>query len=268
MIPAIDTSAIPIDLDRYPLDRPSGDEYAHLVARCRAELDAEGTTSLPGFVPPTVAAEIADRLAPRLGTEAFRHVRRHNIWFDPAVDVPPEHPALAEVETASSTLCGDQLAGTPVDAVYRFPALAAFLAATTGRTRLHVMADRLAGLNVMGYGAGDGLNWHFDRSEFTTTLLLQQPDGGGVFEYRRGLRDDDGDDLDGIAHLVRGSDPDVRTHHAEPGTLTIFRGTHTAHRVTPVEGDRLRIIAVLSYYDRPDVAMSPEERLGFYGRAS
>jgi len=38
--------------------------------------------------------------------------------------------------------------------------------------------------------------------------------------------------------------------------------------VTPVRGDKERIIAVFSYYERPGVNFSAEERLGFYGRPS
>ena len=36
--------------------------------------------------------------------------------------------------------------------------------------------------------------------------------------------------------------------------------------MTPIEGERARIIAVFSYYETPDVAFSDKERLGFYGR--
>ena len=53
-----------------------------------------------------------------------------------------------------------------------------------------------------------------------------------------------------------------------PGTLNVFRGKHTAHRVTPVEGDRPRMIAVFSYFDRPGVRFTAEEQRGFYGRAA
>lgn len=51
-----------------------------------------------------------------------------------------------------------------------------------------------------------------------------------------------------------------------PGTLNIFQGVNTPHRVTPVEGDRNRMIAVFSYVDRPGVRFTNEGRLGFYGR--
>ena len=47
----------------------------------------------------------------------------------------------------------------------------------------------------------------------------------------------------------------------------MFKGSNTAHRVTPAVGDKQRIIAVLSYYERPGVQFSREERVRFYGRA-
>ena len=48
----------------------------------------------------------------------------------------------------------------------------------------------------------------------------------------------------------------------------VFRGKNTAHRVIPVQGDRERIIAVFSYYERPDVTFTEADRIGFYGRAA
>ncbi|TIW22899.1 MAG: 2OG-Fe(II) oxygenase, partial [Mesorhizobium sp.] len=43
---------------------------------------------------------------------------------------------------------------------------------------------------------------------------------------------------------------------------------NTAHRVNTVEGNRERMIAVFSYYERPGVLFTDEERIGFYGRAA
>ena len=118
----------------------------------------------------------------------------------------------------------------------------------------------------MAYGAGERLNWHFDRAEFTITILLQAPLSGGEFRYRSGLRSDSDPNYEGVARLLTGHDERVQTLPLAPGTLNVFKGKNTAHRVTPVEGDRARIIAVFSYYERPDVAFSDRERLGFYGR--
>ena len=143
-----------------------------------------------------------------------------------------------------------------------------FLAATMGKTRLHVMQDPLARTNVMAYRAGEALNWHFDRSEFTTTLLLQASERGGDLEYRTDLRSDDNPNYDGVARLLEGRDPEAKILRMKPGTLNVFRGKNTAHRVTTVEGNRERMIAVFSYYEKPGVMFSDEERIGFYGRAA
>jgi len=256
-----------LDLDRYPLDRP-GPARAALVARAREDLAREGMFTLPGFLRPEAAAEAAAALLPRFETEAFTHARRHNIYFRKEVPgLPPGHPALAEVETVNRTLCGDRIGGALI-ALYEWQPFAAFLAETMGKPVLHTMDDPLARVNAMAYGAGQALNWHFDRSEFTTTLLLQAPEAGGIFEYRSDLRSDDDPNHEGVARLLRGEDPELRRLVLGEGALNVFRGRNTAHRVTPVEGGRARIIAVFSYYDRPGVRFTEEERIGFYGRAA
>ena len=136
------------------------------------------------------------------------------------------------------------------------------------RPVLYPMADKLAGLNVMSYQEGQLLNWHFDRSEFTTTMLLQAPLQGGEFLYRTDLRSDDDPNYDGVARLLRGQDPDMRSLTLRPGTLNVFRGKNTPHKVSPVAGSKARIIAVFSFFDRSGVEFSDQERIGFYGRAA
>jgi hypothetical protein len=54
----------------------------------------------------------------------------------------------------------------------------------------------------------------------------------------------------------------------DAGTLNVFRGVNTAHRVTPVERKIPRINAVLTYFDVPGRKFSAEEHLGFYGRST
>jgi hypothetical protein len=70
-----------------------------------------------------------------------------------------------------------------------------------------------------------------------------------------------------VARLLLGADPEARILELSPGTLNVFRGRNTAHRVTAIKGKRDRIIAVLSYFERPGVNFTAEERIGFYGRA-
>ena len=51
------------------------------------------------------------------------------------------------------------------------------------------------------------------------------------------------------------------------GTLNVFRGKNTAHKVGTVRGTKERLIAVFSYFDRPGVVFTKEDQLGFYGRS-
>lgn len=259
-----------LDLDHYPLDRLESGEAQALVARCRSDLHARGMFNLPGLVRPEVLQSTVAELEPLFATQAFVHARKHNIYFKKDIPgLPPDHPALREVTTSNRTVCADQMpADAAVLTIYQWAPLAAFLARVMDKPCLYTMADPLARVNVMSYGAGETLNWHFDRSEFTTTLLLQAPESGGAFEYRTDLRTDTDPNYDGVAKLLAGEDPLARIEPLTAGTLNVFRGKNTAHRVTTVEGSRPRIIAVFSYYERPGVMFSTEERVGFYGRAA
>lgn len=258
-----------LDLDRYPLDREGSPEWQRLVDASIAALEADGMFNLEGFLRPGVAEKAVGEIQPVMAARSHVHKRMHNIYFKPDLpELAPDHPALRKVETISHTVCADQIPGSTVLAIYEYEPLLRFLATAMGKSRLHVMQDPLARTNVMAYRAGEALNWHFDRSEFTTTLLLQAPERGGDFEYRTDLRSDDNPNYDGVAKLLEGRDPEAKILRLKPGTLNVFRGKNTAHRVTTVQGERERMIAVFSYYERPGVMFSPEERVGFYGRAA
>lgn len=258
-----------IDLDRYPLDRLETAEGQALIARCQAELDAHGMFNLDNLVLPETVTQAVSEVAPLLAGASFYHRRAHNIYFEPKIPgLAPDHPALRLCETINHTVCADQIPNSVVLRLYEWPPFAAFLGAVMQKPSLYTMADPLARVNVMEYRDGEALNWHFDRSEFTTTLLLQAPKAGGDFEYRSDLRSDDDPNYDGVAALLEGRDGRVERLHLAPGTLNVFKGKNTAHRVTPVEGASARIITVFSFYDRPGVLFSDEERVGFYGRAA
>ncbi|MGX5846357.1 HalD/BesD family halogenase [Mesorhizobium sp. PL10] len=258
-----------LDLDRYPLDREGSPEWQRLVDTSVAALEADGMFNLEGFLRSGVAEKAVQQIQPVMAARSHVHKRMHNIYFKPDLpELAPDHPALRKVETISHTVCADQIPGSTVLAIYEYEPLLRFLAAAMGKSRLHVMQDPLARTNVMAYRAGEALNWHFDRSEFTTTLLLQAPEQGGEFEYRTDLRSDDNPNYDGVAKLLEGRDPEAKILRLKPGTLNVFRGKNTAHRVTTVQGERERMIAVFSYYEKPGVVFSDEERVGFYGRAA
>lgn len=258
-----------LDLDRYPLDRPGSRGWETLVQRCRADLVHDGMYNLEGLVRPVALERAVAELRPVIDTLSFTHRRRHNIYFRKEIPgLAADHPALAMTETVNHTVCADQILQAVPLWIYEWSPFITFLAATMDKDALYPMRDALARVNVMAYRDGEALNWHFDRSEFTTTLLLQAPDEGGDFVYRTDLRNDSDPNYDGVARLLRGEDPEVKSLKLSAGTLNVFRGKNTAHKVSTVRGSRERIIAVFSYFDRPGVVFSREDQIGFYGRTA
>jgi hypothetical protein len=257
-----------LDLDRYPLHKPGTAAWDTLVARCRADLAREGMYNLDGFVRVEALDRALAEVRPVLETLSFTQRRLHNIYFMKNIPgLPDDHPALKVAETVNHTVCADQVTQSLPLWVYEWSPFITFVAASMEKEALFPMRDDLARVNVMAYRDGEALGWHFDRSEFTTTLLLQAPEEGGDFVYRTDLRRDDDPNYDGVGRLLAGVDPDVKTLRPKAGTLNVFRGKNTVHMVSTVRGTRERIIAVFSYFDRPGVVFSREEQIGFYGRA-
>jgi hypothetical protein len=257
-----------LDLERYPLDRPDSPAFRALVASCRRDMAVNGMFNLDGLVRPAGIERAVQEIQPRSDRMAYTHERQHNVYFEDSVaGLPPDHGALRRFDTIHHTLCDDQLTGTVVHEIYEWLPLPAFLARVLNKPQLFLMSDPLARVNVLKYKPGETLNWHFDRSLFTTTLLIQASDEGGEFEYRSNLRSDADPNFDGVAKLLQGSDPDIRINPLAAGTLNVFAGKNTLHRVSLVRGHRDRLVAVYSYYEQPNVMFDDNERIGFYGRA-
>jgi hypothetical protein len=258
-----------LDLDSYPIDQPGSVPYLTLVKRCQNDLIDKGMFNLDALLLPHACQNAVNEIDPVMQSASFTHRREHNIYFLKNIpELDPGHPALRKVETINHTVCADQIPDSIVVKVYEYEPLIRFIADTMQKPQLFTMPDPLARVNVIAYRDGEALNWHFDRSEFTTTLLLQNPEAGGLFEYRNDLRSDSNPNYDGVARLLNNEDSKRQSTQARAGTLTVFRGENTAHRVTPIEGNKERIVTVYSYYEQPDRFFSNEELLGFFGRTS
>ena len=257
-----------LNLTDYPLNLPGSEQWHALVEKCQTDLDEDGMFNLEGFVKPEALTRAVVELKPIIDTLAFVHKRRHNIYFKKEIPgLSLDHPALAMTETINHTVCYDQIPNSIPAWIYEWPPFIVFLAAVMKKDALFPMRDPLARLNVMAYRDGEQLNWHFDRSEFTTTLLLQAPEQGGDFIYRSDLRSEDNPNYEGVAKLLRDEDDQVKTLKLSAGTLNVFRGKNTAHKVSTIKGNKERIISVFSYFDRPGVVFSKEDQIGFYGRS-
>ena len=87
------------------------------------------------------------------------------------------------------------------------------------------------------YEEGDGLGWHFDKGAFGVNLILQNPEKGGAFEYHPNTRsDDDPWAFERVEKILSGSTDGVEAAgDVRAGSLIIFAGRQSLHRVSPVE---------------------------------
>ena len=185
----------------------------------------------------------------------------------PVESLAPDDPRRVRIRSAKEgTALDDIPAESPVRALYESDEVLRFVAAALGIDPLFRSDDPLGALNYMYYAPGDELGWHFDGADFVVTLLLQAPSAGGVFEFAPMLRSEGDRNDDGVRALLAGTSDRIRTMSGEPGTLALFRGHWSPHRVTPVEGSRTRINAVLSYASAPGHRLGEETYRLFYGR--
>ena len=68
--------------------------------------------------------------------------------------------------------------------------------------------------------------------------------------------------------ILDNQDEDIISLAQNPGTLAIFNGSNSLHRVAPVAHNSERIVAILSYSEVPDFTFSSEIRKNFLGRSS
>jgi hypothetical protein len=169
-----------------------------------------------------------------------------------------------------STQCGFASAGpgNAISELCESDDLTAFIAAVLGKRVLYRSADPLDAVEIAIFGDGDELGWHFDNSEFSVTVMYQQAEAGGHFDYSPRLRDGHDENYPGVQKILRGDSGSVIRLPASPGTLAVFRGQHALHRVTPVRGPRPRINSVLTYGEQPGMKLTELTQKLFYGRTA
>lgn len=258
-----------VDLDRYPIHDLGSAAGQALLADCRGQLAEKGVCSLPGFVQPDAVARMIE-IAEANDATAWASDQTHTVYFEEPDDtLGAAHPLARTVRSAKHGIAYDRLpADAPLRRLYEHDDLTALVAAVLGKTEFYRSADPLDALQVTLFHDGEELGWHFDRSEYSVTVMYQQAIEGGDFDYCPGLRSEADENYDGVAAALD-EDPSVRVHlESSPGALAIFRGHHALHRVTRVVGPRPRINSVLTYGERPDMRLNDLTSQLFYGRTS
>ena len=111
-------------------------------------------------------------------------------------------------------------------------------------------------VNVMD--EGDRFDWHFDTNDGVVSFMIQNADTGGAFEYVPLIRDEDDENYDTVSDVFDGSH-EPRRQTASAGTLLLFLGRRSIHRVAPVGATKRSRLSLLYSYDRTPGMVFPIE---------
>ena len=225
---------------------------AAFTEKCRLELNQKGVVTLHNFLKYETVEELIKEAKTRSRLAYFTD-STHNVYLTPKNEnLGPEHVFNRQLNSSKGCITTDQIPeNSKLKELYFSDIFKNFICRVVEEEALYEYADSLSSINVHYASEGQELNWHFDNSKFAITLLLQAPDSGGNFT--------------GVEAVLNG-ETETNRLETHPGTLILFRGQNSIHRVTPTEGARERILVVLAYNSKPGISLSESARLTFFGR--
>ena len=249
----------------YPIHIPENPETQRLIQDCRSELSENGMCVLPDFV----SAITLDRM--RQEARSLSPDAHHNEHWRTS---PRGGGDSAVGESTKATrasiwaIAFDQMSpDSPSRQLYESDDLLNFVSAITDEPELYRCVDPLVSCHFSVFRDGDELGWHYDpKTNLVVTLQLQDADDGGDFEFANGVRGEEFDNAEIELAIIEDRYDDVQGPDLRPGTLTIINGHSSFHRVTPVVGNRERIVTLLNYSTTPDYCFSDNIRQRFFGR--
>ena len=246
---------------------PNSEAYREVVAAARASLSTHGYAELSGFVTEDFV-EWLIRDAEALAPSAYRSVGKGTAYLAaPQLDVPADHPLRRLMPFGVRVVGYDALPYTsPLRQLYESAPLTHFIEAIVNRGVLYPYGDPFGALNLAVMGEGDELQWHYDQTDFVVSLAIQTSEAGGNFDVVPQMRSADDEHFDRVQALFDGDESAVVTLPMTPGTLLVFEGRNSIHRVSPISGKKFRHVGLLAYDTVPDRQGSAALRQTRYGR--
>ncbi|NDG25853.1 MAG: hypothetical protein EB120_01600, partial [Proteobacteria bacterium] len=232
-----------LNLERYPLHQPESPRTQEMLAAFQKQMREEGVCVLPEFLSPAGLQELVAE-SEQKASECYHNTVHGNAYLEEIPkDLPSHHPMRLEDRTALGVLAYDQIPNeSGLRKIYQWKNFVDFVGKIIGRGPLYEYACPLGAINVAVMKDQDYLRWHFDQSDFVVSVNLQDPVKGGKFEYVRNIRSKNDPCYDDVRNLLQGSRKNVEELHNPPGCLVLFEGRYTIHRVTEIQGEKLRLI--------------------------
>jgi len=259
-----------VDTARYPLSEPDSDAWREVVAHVHHGLDTVGCSVLPDFVTASLHETLREECG-ALASQAYYDVQTVNVYNTaPDPSLSEGHPARSTVERGNAFVARDRIPSEfVVQRLYTDPMFQHFVASCFGLPRIHELADPLSGLCLNVVNPGHDHPWHFDTNEFTVSMLTQDAQTGGDFEYCPNIRSTDAENFAEVGAVLAGRAAQrVRRLTLRPGDLQLFKGRYSLHRVTSVAGRQSRHSAIFAYSELPGVLGAVERTRQLFGRVS
>jgi len=258
-----------IDQGRYPLGYPESPALVREVARLRQSLAEIGAAEAPGFLSARgleLCVADAEALAPR----HYKSVGEGTAYLEePDPHWPVGHPRATRRRYSVGVVAYDQFPeNSPIRRLYEWPGVVDFVAAVLERAPLYRYADPLGALNLAVMGDADELQWHYNQTDFVVSLALRDADAGGDFEVAPKLRSQADENYPSVARILAGDSAGVTRLPMTPGTLLIFEGRHSLHRVSPIRGATTRLVGLLAYDTKRGTCSTELLQLARYGRVA
>jgi hypothetical protein len=263
----IQTTEALVDTARYPVHDLDGRVGSAVVNDARQQLAESGYAELPGFLNARgVSALVAD--ADTLTCRAHTSGGPGTAYLElPDLELPDDHPRRWTGRFSLRAVPYDLIPlSSPLRRLYEWDPLTNLVSAVLGRGPLHRYSDPFGALNLSVMGEGDELQWHFDQTDFVVSLAIQTAGKGGDFEVAPLIRNAGDECFSHVGTVLGGDTAGMRTIAMKPGTLLVFEGRNSLHRVSPISGPRLRHVGLLSYDTKAGTTGSDLLRMSRYGR--
>ncbi|MBB5158401.1 HalD/BesD family halogenase [Saccharopolyspora phatthalungensis] len=257
-----------VDTARYPLSDPDSAARQAAVRQARHALRQDGCSVLSGFIRSSRRDDLR-REGAEIAPLAHYDVELVNVYnTDTNAVLPDDHPARTTMTRGNAFVARDNIPQRCIiQRLYTSPLFQRFVADCVELPEIHELADPLAGLCLNVVRPGMDHPWHFDTNEFAVSMLTQQPEADGIFEYCPNIRSAQAENFADVRAVLDGRGEHlIRRRTLRPGDLQLFKGRFSLHRVTTVQGRAARHSAIFAYSERPGVIGSVARTKQIFGR--
>ena len=252
-----------VNLEKYSLEHQPGAS----IEKARNDLHHHGLAVLPDFLTAAALETTLQHCKP-LENEAYHNTLIGNAYLEPVDETLPEdHARRITDSTSLGVIAYDQFSKDhPLLELYHAPEFKNFIELCIDRGPLCYYDCPLGKVNLAVMAEYEKLCWHFDQSDFVVSIPLQHADEGGEYQYVYQIRSADEENYDAVKRLLQGDHSNAKVLNVAPGSLVLFEGRYTIHRVTEVKGSTTRLVALFGFDISPGKSSTPYLRKIRYGR--